>query len=48
MFAKFDDEQLEEGINEIVEQFGKSGFVTFLDKIALKSWFFSISLNLTI
>ena len=35
MFSKFDDEQLEEGINEIVEQFGKSGFVTFLDKITL-------------
>ena len=35
MFSKFDDEQLEKGIEEIIDKFGKSGVVTFLDKIVV-------------
>ena len=35
IFSRFDDDQLEQGIDEINGKFGKSGFVTFLDKLAV-------------
>ena len=35
VFSKFDDEQLEKGIDEIIDKFGKSDVVTFLDKIVV-------------
>ena len=34
-FSEFDDEELGKGIDEIIEKFGKSGFVTFLEKWVL-------------
>ena len=34
-FSEFDDDELKNGIDEILEKFGKTGFVTFLEKLVL-------------
>ena len=34
-FSEFDDEELGKGIDEIIEKFGKSGFVTFFGEMGV-------------